>query len=38
MTNDQIIDLYDSNPDMSLETLSKITNKTVKELKHILMS
>lgn len=37
MTKDQIIDLYDSKPDMTLAQLSKITGLSVPVLKHILI-
>lgn len=37
MTNDQIADLYDSNPNMTLAQLSRITGKSVEQLKKILM-
>lgn len=37
MTREQIIDLYDSNPDMTLAQLSKITGLSVPALKRILM-
>lgn len=38
MSNEQIIDLYDANPDLTLAQLSRITGKSVAELKQILMS
>lgn len=38
MSNQDIIDLYDSNPDLTLQQLSRITGKTVIELKRILMA
>lgn len=38
MDNQDIIDLYDSNPDLTLQQLAKITGKTVQQLKRILMS
>jgi len=38
MTNEDIMDLYDSNPDMTLQQLSRMTGKTVTELKRILMA
>ena len=37
MDNQDIIDLYDSNPDLTLQQLAKITGKTVQQLKRILM-
>ena len=37
MTNDQIADLYDFNPNMTLAQLSRITGKSVEQLKKILM-
>jgi len=37
MTNDEISEMYDSNPNMTLAQLSRITGKTVDELKKILM-
>lgn len=37
MTKDQICDLYDSSPDMTLSQLSRLTGRTVSELKRILM-
>ena len=37
MTHEQICDLYDSSPDMTLSQLSRLTGKTVSELKRILM-
>lgn len=38
MTNEQIINLYDKNPDLTLAQLSRITGKSVAELKRILMA
>lgn len=38
MTNDQIRDLYDRKPDLTLSQLARITGKTVAELKRILMA
>ena len=38
MTNDEIRDLYDTNPNMTLGELARLTGKTVAELKRILMS
>jgi hypothetical protein len=38
MTNEQIIDLYDQNPDLTLAQLSRMTGKSVEELKRILMA
>lgn len=38
MTNDEICDLYDSNPNMTLAELARLTGKTIAELKCILMS
>lgn len=37
MTDAQIRDLYDSKPDLTLTQLSKMTGKTVTQLKRILM-
>jgi len=37
MTNDEIIDLYDSNPNLTLAQLAAMTGKSVAELKRILM-
>ena len=37
MSNKQIIDLYDSNPNMTLQRLSQITGKSVSVLKQILL-
>jgi hypothetical protein len=37
MTNAQIIEYYDSHLNLTLSELSKITGKTIKELKTILM-
>ena len=37
MTNDEIRDLYDTNPNMTLAQLARITGKTVQQLKQILM-
>ena len=37
MTNDEIRDLYDSNPNMTLGELARVTGKTIAELKRILM-
>jgi len=37
MTNQEIIELYDSNPDITLNHLSAITGKSIAELKRILM-
>jgi hypothetical protein len=37
MTKDQICDLYDSKPDMTLTQLSRISGKSVAQLKQILM-
>lgn len=37
MTNDEIKDLFDNNPNMTLAQLARITNKEVAELKKILM-
>lgn len=37
MTNEQIAELYDSNPNMTLAQLSRITGKSVEQLKKILM-
>lgn len=38
MTNEEICDLFDSKPDLTLAALSRITGKSVKELKRILLS
>lgn len=38
MTKDQICELYDSNPDMTLAQLSRISGKSVAQLKQILMA
>lgn len=38
MSDQDIIDLYDSNPDLTLQQLSRMTGKTVAELKRILMA
>lgn len=37
MTNDQIIDLYDSSPDLTLQQLSQMTGLSVADLKKLLM-
>lgn len=37
MSNEQIIDLYDSNPNMTLQRLSQITGKSVSALKRLLL-
>ena len=37
MTNQQIIEFYDRNLNMTLRELSKITGKTIQQLKTILM-
>jgi DNA-binding CsgD family transcriptional regulator len=37
MTNDQIAELFDLNPNMTLAQLSRITGKSVEQLKKILM-
>jgi lambda repressor-like predicted transcriptional regulator len=37
MTNQQIIDLYDTNPNITLAELSKITGLSVQQLKNILV-
>ena len=37
MNTQQIIDFYDSNPNLLLSELARITGKSVKELKAILM-
>lgn len=37
MTNQEICDLYDANPDMTLSQLARITGLSVNELKRILM-
>jgi len=38
MTKQEICDLYDSNPNMTLSQLSKLTGKSVAKLKAILMA
>lgn len=38
MTNKQIKDLYDSNPNMTLRELSRITGLSILDLKLILLS
>lgn len=37
MSDQEIIDLFDSNPDLTLQHLARITGKTVAELKQILI-
>jgi len=37
MTNDEIISLYDSSPDLTLQQLSQITGLSVAKLKKLLM-
>lgn len=37
MTHEQIRDLYDLNPNMTLQALSKLTGLSVSKLKQILM-
>jgi hypothetical protein len=37
MSNDQIIELFDTNLNMTMAELSRITGKTIPELKTILM-
>lgn len=37
MSNQDIADLYDLNPDMTLAELARITGKTIAQLKQILM-
>lgn len=37
MTNQEICEYYDQNPNLTLSELSAITGKSVKELKRILM-
>jgi len=37
MDNQQIIELYDQNPNMLLSQLAAITGKSIKQLKAILM-
>jgi hypothetical protein len=37
MTDDEINDYYDSHPNLTLAQLSRITGKTVEQLKKILM-
>jgi AraC-like DNA-binding protein len=36
-TDEQITDLYDSNPNLTLAQLSRMTGKSVEQLKRILM-
>lgn len=38
MSEDRIKEIYDSNPNMTLQRLSQITGKTIADLKRILMS
>ena len=38
MTNQEICDYFDSHPNLTLAALSRITGKSVPELKKILMS
>jgi len=38
MTDDEIRDLYDSNPDLTLAQLSRLTGRTIADLKRVLMS
>jgi hypothetical protein len=38
MTNQEIIDLYDLNPNLTLSQLARITGKSIAELKAILMN
>ena len=37
MTNEQIADYYDSHPNLTLAQLSRMTGKSVEQLKKILM-
>jgi hypothetical protein len=37
LTNQDIIDLFDLNPNLTLAQLSRIVNKSIAELKQILM-
>jgi hypothetical protein len=37
MSNQDIADFYDSNPDMTLAQLARVTGKTVAQLKQILI-
>jgi AraC-like DNA-binding protein len=37
MTNAEIIDLYDSNPNLTLAQLAQITGLSIAELKRLLM-
>ena len=37
MTNEEISDYYDSHPNLTLAQLSRMTGKSVEELKKILM-
>ena len=36
-TDDEIYDLYDSHPDLTLAQLSRMTGRSVEQLKRILM-
>ena len=38
MSNQDIIDLYDANPDLTLTQLSRLTGLSISQLKKILMS
>ena len=38
MSDEKIIELYDSNPNMTLQRLSQITGKSVSTLKQILLN
>jgi hypothetical protein len=38
MTNQEIIELFDSNPNMLMSEMTAITGKSMSELKKILMS
>jgi hypothetical protein len=37
MTNDQICEYYDQNPNLTLSQLAQLTGKTIAQLKTILM-
>lgn len=37
MSNEQIIELYDNNPNLTLQRLSQITGKSVSVLKQLLL-
>ena len=37
MSNEQIIDLYDNNPNLTLQQLSQMTGKSIGTLKELLL-